>query len=369
MTKEQNYLIHLLKFELNGLPTESPDTMINWSRLFKLAARNGVNGILYQRVKTDLKDIIPEDVMSNWENHVLVQASRQISRTADLLKTLQLLQQKNIRFMLFKGLVMKQLYPQPEFRYMSDADLFVHSSSMAIAIQYLRQIGYSIPNSSMDHAAHIEMNRSFSCPLELHHSLWSVDFHNSLDLNAWYNHIWENARTILYEGISIPAFSIEDELIHCISHLSTHFIRREYNLLKVYDIALFIRKYGKEADWNYVDTVINHLGLQGFFNALLDLFKNYFGLANVYPMHPNPIKGTLSGKIFLKDIFLLTENQYSFELNGAFSSYIKGKGVKFIRYSLLLVLRPDLFLKKCISKLLVSRRNMMLKKVNLYRAQ
>jgi hypothetical protein len=340
MTNEQRYLIGLLRSELCGLPTELPGRNIDWQQLYKTAAGHDLSGILYHRVKNDLKNHMPQQVLTTWENQALFRAAQQISLTENLLTTLKLLEKENIRFVLIKGLVMKQLYPYPEFRNMGDADLFVYEGCREKAIRLLRNIGYDIPEESKMDAIHIAMYRPFSCRMEIHHALWNGGCTGEVD--TWYRHIWENTRFILYDSVSIPVLSVEDELINAIIHLFKHFTSSDVNLLRLFDIAVFSEKYGKKMDWAYICGTVDNFGLRRMLNALFSMYQDCFGLGYLFPGFKH--KRALSKKV-LEDLFRLCQVQMAG--NSAVSNIDKvQRKKKTFRLYYLALFHPKAFMKK-----------------------
>lgn len=278
MTDAQQYLVNLLRCSLSGETMQPPGSGTSMEEIFRLAARHGVLGVLCPQAERLAKMTGREDILKQWKNQVIYEAALQGNATEELLKTMEALNQSGIRYVMVKGLCLKKLYAQPDFRFMKDADILVDKESVPAAVELLTKAGYTLRRDSMDHPTHWELSRSFGYSIELHFSLCNRNLLIRHDPTVWEKHLWENTRAVDYNGTRISALSLENELIELVVHLCTHYVGMDVSLQKIYDIGLFLKNYSEGLNTRYMDSILGPMRLLPFFHSLLAMLRDCFGL-------------------------------------------------------------------------------------------
>jgi|GEM_PF-2094869 len=283
MDRTQKQLLALLTTAIHDrAPDRELFSVVAGNDLLDLAIQQDVSSFLYPVITKYAEEIkLDPGVRQRWKTTTLFLAARQAGLTSEIKTVLDLLAANDITVLSLKGLVLKQLYPQPELRNMGDVDLLVQEKDMYRAIELLGTIGYTANPEHLKKIhryKHIGMNKFGALTLELHRTLWHPFYMKKRDNHLWFRHIWENKRTLELEGIRLTALSLEDELIHMVVHLATHFISSGVMLRQLCDLVLFREAYQSILDQEYLTRVFQAMGLWSFFEHLLLTCQLYLGL-------------------------------------------------------------------------------------------
>lgn len=282
MNMSRRQLLSLLKMTINeSVPPLELFSSINSKELFALALEQRVHCFIYPTLYKYREEIKLEDsVLNSWKDTVIIMVARQIQLQNAVGTIYNLLNANNISTISLKGLVLKQLYSQPELRIMSDIDLLLDEKDIPKAVKLLITHGYYPSSEDINNPnyMHIEMTKPNSFSIELHRTLWHQSIMNEKDVRIWLTHIWRNQRQASFGEFNFTALSLEDELINLIIHLARHVMTSGSHLSQLCDITLFLKTHWAELDYNYIDHTIKHMDLFDFYQYLLSSLHLYFGL-------------------------------------------------------------------------------------------
>lgn len=278
-------LAHAINEEVSAFKTFPA---INGEELFNLALQQNVSSFLYPTINKCSKELnLDNQIMRRWQEATLYMATRQISMINEIRTILDLFETNGISTISLKGLVLKQLYPQPELRNMGDIDLLIHEEDIQKSIELLGKHGYQ-PNSkdlNTPRFMHIVMQKIGTFPVELHKTLLDPKIMKNKVDQIWLDHIWHNKRFVKMQGLHFNALSIEDELINLVVHLARHVMEAGAQLRQLCDFALFYKFYRKILDFEYIEIVIQSMDLYKFYLNLLSTCHLYLKL----PIPPSNI--------------------------------------------------------------------------------
>lgn len=287
MNTSQKQLLRLLTLAIHGeefsgkKSINEPFLSINGKELYKLALQQNVSAFLYSTLaKYPEKMKIETQIMSRWKNNTLSGVTQQLRMIYGIKTIFNLFSSNGIPVISLKGLALKELYPQPELREMCDLDVLIEEKNMEKSIELLKTQGYYPKSLHLENPdyMHIEMIKPYSITVELHRTLWPLHNFRKRDNQFWYNHIWENKRTIEVEGIRCNALPLEDELVNMVIHLSKHIMNYGSNLRQFCDIVLFVKAYWTRLDLEYVDQTIKSMELFTFYQYLFTTCHLFLGL-------------------------------------------------------------------------------------------
>jgi len=274
MDKYEVYLLELLSAAIRGQEPPEPDYLVDWDRIFSEAAAHEVHTLIYPAVKRLAPPLQPPlDQMKKWGRRCLLSATRQLQYMNESYQVLHLLAESKIPVIVLKGLLLRELYPQPELRTMGDIDLLIKSDDVELAGRLLEAEGYI-------RGEHIGMVRAFIKPnslaIDLHYGLLTLE--SSADLNDFETHIWAHVNYCTVGGQLVLRLSVEDNLIYLLIHMVNHFRSSGFGLRQLCDVVLFVETYGPETDWNYFWGAIQAMGYETFSITILATCRQFLGL-------------------------------------------------------------------------------------------
>ena len=171
-----------------------------------------------------------------------------------------------IDYMLLKGSNIKNLYPLPELRFMSDADVLIRIEQRQDIKRVMESMGF-INTGNSDHEYIWQHQLLY---LELHKRLipsYDRDFYRCLGDG------WKLARK--QDGCRY-AMSPEDELIFLFTHFTKHYRDGGIGCRHVVDLFVYLRAH-PDLDEAYVRRELEELYLLTFYDNVRQLLDVWFG--------------------------------------------------------------------------------------------
>ena len=140
MIKILSSAIHKRKFELS----ECDDVeKIDFNEMLMLSQEHNVTALLYYALSgTKSLSLIPSDILEQMKKLTFLRSSYQMSHVKNVTEILSKFKENDIKTVVLKGLVVRNFYPRPEFRTMSDADIVVQEQDLDAAINLITSLGY-----------------------------------------------------------------------------------------------------------------------------------------------------------------------------------------------------------------------------------
>ena len=162
-----------------------------------------------------------------------------------------------IRHQILKGTVMKNLYPSPEMREMSDIDLVVYDENLDRAAKVMEDMGF-INHGLIKH--HMIFSKGKGLLVEVHWCL--ID--KSVDRRQ-YLHFKDNFNSNLKEGFNYTyEFGIEDFYVYMIAHMAKHFFETGCGVRNLVDIYVYQNKYADDMNKEYLYKELDACGIRDF---------------------------------------------------------------------------------------------------------
>ena len=267
MDKEQKYLIELSRAYLDE-ERISLKGDIDYKRLYSLAREHNLCGVLYCAVKNaESKDVIEKELFNRLENTFfdLVYTSNMQVQTLGEVKAL--LSQAQIRFVLFKGTVLRNLFPVAESRSMGDTDLLIDKENRNKVKELLTANGF-ICKSSNGPVWDYEKNGVL---FEIHTSALNGKA-GSGDVKEHFENAIERAVFNGYEG----TFPDEYHFEYLIAHIAHHFCFYGAGIKLVLDLAAVLKKCNVNLDRVLLN--LSECELSDFARVILSVCFKWYGV-------------------------------------------------------------------------------------------
>lgn len=216
--------------------------------------------------------------------------------------------EQGIEHLKMKGTILKKLYPYPEMRLMSDADIFVNMDKYEQISAILTDLGYTLKFES-DHE--IGWDKDGVC-IELHKRL--IPSYTE-DLYKYFENPWQ--KLILVEK-SQYKMSDEDTFIYIFTHFAKHFRDGGIGIKFMTDFYVYLESY-KALDIAYIEKELEKLKLLEFWQNTKRLIDVWF-----YDKECDQISAFITYKIFDSDTY--GKEKAKLEANAV--KLAKGKGAK-----------------------------------------
>ena len=265
MEKQNNSINNLIKIIQNVFLGEKNElTDLDIDKICKLARFHSIEYIVYQGLK-DLGINVDEE----FEKIAKTNAYKTIVQELELKIIEKEFSKEEICFLPLKGAVLKNLYPKPEYRNMSDIDILVKEDDSKKAGDVLKKIGYTADTQNWVHNTY---NKKPFMHVEIHRALFSETINNA----DYYDDLWDSPR-VYHDDNDKYHYYLKDEdfYIYMVFHAYKHFLTGGTGLRTIIDEYIYLNDK-KALDFTYINQELEIIGLLTFNNILKDCVDYIF---------------------------------------------------------------------------------------------
>lgn len=250
-----------------------------WRKLFALAEAHKVLPLIFEAVyDCPAVKYADENFFASIRRRSVSVMVLQIQKTSEFLKLYKHLQEQEIQPLVVKGIVCRQLYPNPDLRVSSDEDLLVDEKSFVEFVEILQSYGMRATNppaeiEDADEIGFIDGNNVSY--IELHKHLFAKSSEAYGDLNRYFADAFHNCVSMEVQGTVIYTLEPGAHLFYLICHAFKHFLHSGFGIRQVCDIVLFANAYGQQIDWQQMLCQCREIRADKFAAALFKIGKNY----------------------------------------------------------------------------------------------
>lgn len=259
---EYEYLIHLVKAALrNEVPMEKPP-LLSFEKVFYCGVKHEIANIAFYSVQK-LRDKPKQDLFEEWELYCNFAVTRDVNQRFARDEILEEFDKHHIRSIEAQGTKVKELYPHPEYRTMSDIDFIVDLGSLGLAKEILQGLGYQCEDVD---GVEVDGFREPNIHVEIHTEYFP--------------------NTCPYHGVMRPPFSSVDKTgsydinefyIYNMLHIAKHYYNRGCGIRRIMDVHCLNAQYEKVVDEEYVKSVFEKAGVKEFVRNVSLLAECWFG--------------------------------------------------------------------------------------------
>lgn len=250
-----------------------------WMELFKMADAHHVLPMIYEAVYAcpAARRADPR-MLAAFKSRVMQAVRIQIMKTDELLALLRHLKQAGIELVIVKGIVCRELYPQPDYRMSGDEDILIRSQQYAQCHEALMAFGMVRADVQQDAEQAYEV--PYGKPgspiyIELHKNLFPPESEAYGDLNRFFTDLHDRKTYVDIQGTTVPTITPTDHLFYLICHAFKHFLHSGFGIRQVGDIVLFANRYGCELNWQLVLDSCKAIHAECFAAAVFEIGRKY----------------------------------------------------------------------------------------------
>lgn len=262
---EVDYMIHLLSCALNGKKPRTQEG-IDYSALLSLAKKHQIYNIIYPLL-SDMPSV-PDKYKDDFRSYHLSEVSRMLVINNEREMIYDELDEKGIKYMPLKGLIIKHYYPKESMRQMSDNDILFDFSFRDDVADIMKKAGYKTMATGENSD---DYHKAPYCTFEFHRSL----FYKQKDFCPVFDNIWDNA-TVDENHPYMYHMGLEDTYIYSVCHMYKHYSTAGCGIRFLADHYLFLKKENEKLNWNYINNFFEKWNISDFEKSTRQLaFKLY----------------------------------------------------------------------------------------------
>ncbi len=263
---------------------------LDFDEVIKISLINQIDSITLRGLASYLDEINEHKVKNILVQKFIISSQQDV----ELKKIVDLFERNHIKNQLLKGSVIKNYYPKPEMRQMSDIDILVDKLDLARASELISTLDYVQIGQESHHNTFM---KGAYLRVEIHHSLYdsTVDTEQHDYFNGFGRSILKNGYDYSYE------FTNEDFYVYMMAHMAKHFYKMGCGVRNLVDIYIFRRRFKDELNEVYIKEELRKNGILSFsmhMEILSDLWLNKKELS---PFYRNVLEYMLYSGIYGKD--------------------------------------------------------------------
>ncbi len=307
------YIARVLKAQsLDEAAPSLPDG-IGYREVYKLAKRHSLAGALWYMLEDSVKEAGDVELVNIWSRERDVEFMQFFAQKTEYDALVKGFTEAKIPFLAMKGCVIRELWHRPEYRTMSDMDIYVSEEFNEGAREILLNRGFCAEGDTVVH------DNFFKPPfvkVELHKSI----YRDAPDSYSDWNKSEDNPYSYKMSDI--------DFLVYHIRHMQKHFKGGGCGMRSFFDTYLYLEKYSSLMDKDELDRKLGENGLNDFYSLVLDIIALWFSDTNTEPskdvleteyyVATGGVYGTLTNRV---DREVKTKGKLSYFLNRTFLPY------------------------------------------------
>ena len=284
MLATDELLLTILRGAIRGKKAslEKPLSEADLSALFDRAEEQKVLPLIFDAIcPSHLLHSIDSQLIERYQKKALEWVTRQIIQTNEFLVMLHGMQKVGLDPIVMKGLVCRELYPQPMLRTSVDEDLLVEDRQFKAFHEAIVACGLNSDQEAPDFEKDVEISYHHpSSPLyiELHRRMFAPDQEVYGLFSSMFSDVHQRATTIQVQDMHVRTLSPTDHLLFLMLHAYKHFLYGGVGIRQMCDIGLFAEAYGQEVDWEYILHACQQTGMGTLPAAFFHIMATYLGI-------------------------------------------------------------------------------------------
>lgn len=210
----------------------------------------------------------------------------QIQRTNHFLEVYKKLSEKNIKILVFKGIIFRNMYNNPDDRISSDEDILIKKEDYEKVKEFFLSEGFEFIDKGEECAY---FSKSTGLCIEVSTSLFSHESKAYGHLNKLFEDVFEKSIKINIDKIDILTLSHEQHLIYIVFHNMKHFLTGGFGIRQVADFSKYIETYGEYINWEKFWSDLKDLNYDTFALNLIEISLRYLGFNDDKITYPDNI--------------------------------------------------------------------------------
>lgn len=301
MTDTERAVLDLIRAAASGASYEIPATA-DLTMLYRIVRRQHLSAFLWKYAES-----LPDSpVRRAWERDRDLSVMKDATYTEEKEKVDRALSEAGIRFLYLKGSVLKNLWGDPSFRYMGDADFYFAGDDAALRTA-LESVGYTAKTfSSRDFSHHFVFYKDPWFTIEPHYELFDSDDPFAGKLTDLFDRATPDP--------ALPGrfdISEEDLYLHCLLHARKHIVHGGIGVRSFLDFVFLLRAYPDLTERARVRAFVTDGGLNAFEARFLRIVTLFSDSAST----PDEEDETELSALFCAGLYGSTEKSFGNQLN------------------------------------------------------
>ena len=244
-------------------------------QVLRLAQCHHVLPMIYEAVRGSTAAAQIPEAMQQCRRGTLQLVLEQTVKTEEFLELYRHLLSRGIAPLVVKGIICRELYPQPDYRHSGDEDVLCGPEAFKICHAEMIRFGMEPCDSCLDSYEVPYRKEDGALYIELHKTLFPENSDIFSHCNRFFERAFENPAQVTLRGVPVSTLNPTEHLLYLILHAYKHFLHSGFGIRQVSDMVLFANAYGPQLDWDYVQKKCKGLRAERFAAAIFAIGETY----------------------------------------------------------------------------------------------
>jgi len=296
------YFLNAIRCGATGERFQSRQADIDYGELVHLASMHNSVPIFYVGLNGNTDgQVWPEVYLTHLKEISLANAVRQMVAYNALNVFLEACENAGIRAVVFKGIVLADLYKDYISRPSCDSDILIDPAGYNIVHKLLRESGYTF--LAAESGEHVKCYKSKNLSIDLHLRLWgdsvgrhigAVEKHRLDDMEKTIN--------LRVRQLNITTLDYQAHFIYLLVHIAKHFIIKGVGVRQLMDVSLFYDRYRDNIDLPALWALIDDMGFLSVVRYIFKICERHLGMDASIFMGEDPVIDNDVLNALIKDI-------------------------------------------------------------------
>ncbi|MCR5808667.1 MAG: nucleotidyltransferase family protein [Clostridiales bacterium] len=265
MTAARRFFISLLTDLVHGQAKAKFDPDIDWDELYSIAEDHTLAGALYLplRALSEKGEAIPEEALQRFHSAFHCEIYFSVNREKMLGEALGAFEKAGARAVPFKGWLLREYWPVPEVRHMSDIDLVIDHKDRKVTDDVMMELGYT--RGEGNHAVWVYSEKDVM--FELHDHMFYDRLSNDVDYIGYFDKVWDRSEAGIDPG---------SHMVYTIAHMAKHITNQGIGFRAFLDLVFISRDPENGIDWKWLEGELKKLELWDFTRICFSLCRRWF---------------------------------------------------------------------------------------------
>lgn len=280
--KIETLFLSILKDALHGEATEDFQSlsMEEWEKLFQIAQKQSVAPMIYQQIfpMSAFRQADP-GFQNFWKMNTLQEAGNQARCSALFLMLYDKMWQNGFTPLVVKGIVCRDLYPNPDLRISGDEDLLIPREQFARMDEFLLKEGFVRENldegKEYQEVGYHHLGNGLY--LEMHMDLFAKESGAYGHLNDLFTEAFDTSVIVNIQGTDVHTLNPQLHFLYLLCHSLKHFLHSGFGVRQVCDMLLFAQHYASDIHWTKLIKLLRENQMYDFSMNLMNIGVEHFG--------------------------------------------------------------------------------------------
>ncbi len=280
--KIETLFLSILKDALHGEVSKDIQglSMEEWEKLFQIAKKQSVAPMIYQQI-FPLPAFGQADpgFQNFWKMNTLQEAGNQARCSALFLMLYDKMRQNGFTPLVVKGIVCRNLYPNPDLRISGDEDILIPREQFALMDEFLLKEGFVRENldegKEYQEVGYHHLGNGLY--LEMHMDLFAKESGAYGHLNDLFTEAFDTSVIVNIQGSDVHTLNPQLHFLYLLCHSLKHFLHSGFGVRQVCDMLLFAQHYASDIHWTELIKLLRENQMYDFSMNLMNIGVEHFG--------------------------------------------------------------------------------------------